>query len=76
MNRTTFVLNKGPAVGRYWMVHGPSRGPTSVQHSTLLDALAEAERLAGKHPGEAFYVLSAIAAFRTGTPPVEQLEVV
>jgi hypothetical protein len=40
----------------YWMVHCPTHGAPNVRHLSLVEARAEAERLARAHPGRRFYV--------------------
>ena len=44
----------------YYVYRVGHKGPT-VKHPLLFDAVKEAERLAAKHPGEAFEILKAIA---------------
>lgn len=46
----------------FWMVKGA--GPAKAIHGTRADAEREADRLARNNPGEAFYVLQAIACHR------------
>lgn len=45
---------------KFWMVIGD--GPTSYRHTTLRDAIREAERLARLSPGTVFVVTEAVAA--------------
>jgi hypothetical protein len=49
----------------FWMVYGIGRGSPSYQHSTEVDALREAERLAEARPGVTFVVMEATQAVRT-----------
>jgi hypothetical protein len=57
----------------YWMVHRPHGGGPVVKHDTKAQAVAEARRLAGQHPGEVFAVLESIAAVIAPVKPVEEL---
>jgi hypothetical protein len=43
----------------FWMVWNPQGSQPTAKHYQRTDALAEAERLARKCPGETFYVLEA-----------------
>lgn len=45
-----------------FMVWNPSRGMPNVVHDTIERALAEAERLTAKNPGERFIIMSPIMA--------------
>ncbi len=47
---------------RFWMVKG--LGPSSFMHESPSSAEDEAERLARENPGQRFYVLEAVSAFR------------
>ena len=61
---------------RYWLVHNPNRGAPNKQHITLDAARAEAERLAGLHPGESIYVLEVVGVAVTERPKVQWSAVV
>jgi len=47
-----------------------------VRHELLNDAVAEAERLAEKHPGDLIYVLETVNSFIAETPKARQVGVV
>ena len=61
---------------RFFMVHNPKRGIPSVRHELLNGAVAEAERLAEKHPGDLIYVLETVNSFIAETPKARQVGVV
>lgn len=48
-----------------WMVKGS--GPSVVTHETARSAELEAERLATANPGQTFYVMKAVTAYRKET---------
>lgn len=52
----------------FWLVWNPSRGMPTVRHPSALSARKEAERLAVIQPGEAFYVLQAVARAESMRP--------
>jgi hypothetical protein len=45
----------------FYVVWNPAAGPPSRQHETRGEAQTEAERLAERSKGEAFYVLHAVS---------------
>ena len=54
--------NPDPAIDKvFWMVYVAGRGAPAVRHYELLEALAEAERLARKEPGLAVYLLTVVS---------------
>ncbi len=55
----TVIGNLGPMRSEFWMVYGEGQGAPTYKHDSLKAASEEAERLAGRHPGIAFYVLKA-----------------
>lgn len=57
----------------FWMVFSPNQGPTSMQHRSKVEALAEAERLAKKHPGSIFYILRAEMGISTDQAPLKYI---
>lgn len=58
----------------YWMVHNPVAGATNKRHPTEAEAIAEAQRIAAKQPGQQVFVLKTIAGFCTAPLKVEQVE--
>lgn len=55
---------------QFWMVAGS--GPSLYRHGTKEEADREAERLAHKSPGTAFFVMEAVTMFRKVT--VERID--
>jgi hypothetical protein len=55
---------------KFWMVWNPARGMPRVQHPNKVAASNEANRLAGIHAGEVFYVIEAVTAHCTEAPKV------
>lgn len=53
----------------FFLVWSPAgRTPPGYKHLTYRDAEVEAKRLAGKTPGETFFVLEAVSMARTLEP--------
>lgn len=52
----------------YFYVYRPGTAGPKVKHDTVAQAVAEAERLAAKHPGLTFEILQILAI--TSTPKV------
>jgi hypothetical protein len=52
----------------FYYVYRVGYGKPTIKHLSLLDAVSEAERLAGQHPSEAFEILKCLATTRTATP--------
>ena len=50
------------------MVHNDRKGPPTKKHYTYDEAIAEAERLAEKHPGQFFFVLETVNCFAAIAP--------
>jgi DNA-directed RNA polymerase len=61
---------KKPEISRIWMVLRESAQSTSFRHHSKRAAVNEAHRLARIFPGENFYVLASICAFRTKEPEI------
>lgn len=60
---------------KFWLVWREGGGCPTFSHDNLLAARMEANRLAGKHPGDRFIVLEAIEARTLPTSiVVEKLE--
>lgn len=55
---------------RFWMVYGEGQGAPTYKHDNEQDAAAEAQRLALRYPGCAFYVLKGVARALAAAPEV------
>ena len=56
-----------PCFERFWMVWGAGKDQPQRKHSTPESAFDEAERLALRHPGTAFYVLVSVRSCSVAT---------
>lgn len=52
---------------QFWMVWNYAGGTPHYQHQSEQEAIAEAERLASRNPGQSFIVLEAICARKSDT---------
>lgn len=52
----------------YYLVYRVGDRGTRIKYATLEAAHQEAERLAGKHPGDSFEILQCLGVTRTTTP--------
>lgn len=53
---------------RFWMVYGEGQGAPTYKHDNLDDAAVEAQRLALRHPGVAFYVVKGVSRALASAP--------
>lgn len=52
----------------FYCVWNPCRGVPTMRHMRYAEAVAEAKRLADRHPGEHFYVLCSVAVVQRHEP--------
>ena len=53
---------------KYWMIHNPNNKTPWQKHDDHTDAVAEAKRLASKHPGRRFFVLETVDCYVVDQP--------
>lgn len=59
-----------PMKARFWMVYGEGQGAPTYKHDSKQSAEEEAQRLALRHPGIAFYALKATSIAFAASPSV------
>jgi hypothetical protein len=59
---------------KFWMVWNPKRTSPTCQHKSIEAAVAEAERLARRDPGQEFYVLEALRMCQVPELPIKWTE--
>jgi hypothetical protein len=59
---------------KFWMLWNPKGASPTRQHKSIEAAIAEAERLARRDPGQEFYVLEALRMCEVPELPVRWTE--
>lgn len=75
-NKCTEQATRVETRTKFWMVYGSGKAAPTKRHTSKESAMAEANRLAKKHPGTEFFVLKAVRGAMADSPTVATIDLV